>query len=175
MLESNPFPGSVFFEGRREILEFGLKWRNTPNGVLPPAALTQHSPRHFPILILSLLSWYLLNIAFRKLQHIVPLLHVWCLEGELSQTKISNLGNTAGTAIGASLKTGRGAVTLHTVYLCYPSSSFPTPACAARRALWWSISSLGFQVGHVDLPVDPLEQELNKFTFNFNLRGKTAN
>jgi len=100
-----------------------------------------------------------MNIAFRKLQHVVPLLHIRCTERELRQTKISDVWDTAGTAIpetiGASLKTGCGAVSLTTAYLRYPSSSWATPTRAARGTLGRAISSLGFQVGHVDLHVVP--------------------
>lgn len=124
---------------------------------LPPPP--PYSLHHFPILIPSLLSCNLLNIAFRKLQHVVPLLHIRCTERELRQTKISDVWDTAGTAIpetiGASLKTGCGAVSLTTAYLRYPSSSWATPTRAARGTLGRAISSLGFQVGHVDLHVVP--------------------
>ena len=152
------FPGSLYFAGKEKPLEVGLEWRNTPNSCavteksLPPP----HPRHHFPIRILSLIICNLLDIAFRKLQHIVPLLHIRCPEGELRQSKISDLWDTIGTArsetIGTSLKTGCGAVSLHTAYLRYPSSSWATPARTARGTLGRAISSLGFQVGHVDLP-----------------------
>ena len=122
---------------------------------LPPP----HPRHHFPIRILSLIICNLLDIAFRKLQHIVPLLHIRCPEGELRQTKISDLWDTTGTArpktIGTSLETGCGAVSLTTAYLCYPSSSWATPACAARGTLERAVSFLGFQVSHVDLHFVP--------------------
>ncbi len=97
----------------------------------------------------------LLNIAFSKLQHIIPFLYIRGTERELRQTKIGEPWNTAGAAVSASLEAGCCAVRLHTVYLCYSSSSRATPARAARGALGRAISSFGFQVGHVDLLVNP--------------------
>ena len=172
------FPGSLFFAGKEKSLEVGLERRNTPNS----CAVTQktlsppHARHHFPIGILSLIICNLLDVAFRKLQHIVPLLHIRCPEGELRQSKISELWDTIGTArsetIGTSLKAGCGAISLTKAYLGYPSSPWATPARAARETLGRAISSLGFQVGHVDLHVVPCR---TKIRFNFNLCGIPVN
>ena len=139
---------------------------------LPPP----HARHHFPIGILSLIICNLLDVAFRKLQHIVPLLHIRRPEGELRQSKISDLWDTIGTArsetIGTSLKAGCGAISLTKADLGYASSPWATPARAARGTLGRAISFLGFQVGHVDLHVVPCR---TKIRFNFNLCGIPVN
>ena len=113
----------------------------------------------------------LLNIAFCKLQHVVPRLNIRGIERELRQTKIGDSWNAAWTTVGASLETRRSTVILHATNIRYPSSSWATPACATLGALGRTISSLGFQVGHVDPLVNPsvISSNLSKQTCLFAL------
>ena len=109
----------------------------------------------------------LLNIAFRKLWHVVPLLHIRLFERKLWQSKIGDSWNAGRAAIGACLETRSSAVCLHAAYISYSSTSTTiATAWAASRTRGRPVCSLGFQVGHVDLLVNP-EEKQGKRIINF--------